>query len=93
MNKRGRAGAAAIVTVAAVGAAMVAASPARAGGVPGLGGGFLPGNLVVSESVYGGNPGIVAGKTDVSPGTAAVPGRRLRGIVTGAWHDGRHGTR
>ena len=69
MNKRGRAGAAAIVTVAAVCAAMVASgSAARAGGVPGLGGGFLPGNLVVSESFYGGNPGIVAGKTQLPPG-------------------------
>jgi len=69
MNKRGCAGAAAIVTVAAVCAAMVASgSAARAGGVPGLGGGFLPGNLVVSESFYGGNPGIVAGKTQLPPG-------------------------
>ncbi len=62
MNKRGRAGATAIVTATAVCAAMVAASPVRAGGIPGLGGGFLPGNLVVSESFYGGDPGIVAGQ-------------------------------
>jgi hypothetical protein len=49
---------------------MVAAGPARAGagGIPGLGGGFLPGDLVVSESVYSGNPGIVAGKTQLPPG-------------------------
>jgi len=68
MTKRGRAGAAAIVTVTAVCAGLMAASPAKAGGIPGLGGGFLPGNLVVSESFYGGNPGIVAGKTQLPPG-------------------------
>src|SRR5882724_5968104 len=68
MTKRGRAGAAAIVTVTAVCAAMVAASPAKAGGVPGLGGGFLPGNLVVSESFYTPDRGIVAGKTQLPPG-------------------------
>src|SRR6185437_13364785 len=67
MTERRRAGAAAIVTVAAVGAAMMAASPAKAGGGPGFGG-FRPGNLVVSESFYGGNPGIVAGKTQLPPG-------------------------
>jgi len=68
MTKRGRAGAAAIVTVTAVCAAMVAASPAKAGGVPGFGGGFLPGNLVVSESFYTPDRGIVAGKTQLPPG-------------------------
>ena len=68
MTERRRPGAAAIVAVTAVCAAMAAASPAKAGGVPGLGGGFLPGNLVVSESFYGGNPGIVAGKTQLPPG-------------------------
>ena len=68
MTKRGRAGAAAIVTVAALCGAMVAAGPAGAGGIPGLGGGFFPGDLVVSESFYSGNPGIVAGKTQLPPG-------------------------
>ncbi len=69
MTKRGRAGAAAVVTVTALCGAIVASGPsARADGVPGLGPGFLPGNLVVSESFYTPDPGIVAGKTQLPPG-------------------------
>ncbi len=59
---------AAVVTVTASCAATVAARPARAGGIPGLSRGFIPGNLLVSESVYAGNPGIVAGQTQLPPG-------------------------
>ena len=40
----------------------------QAGGIPGLSRGFIPGNLLVSESVYAGNPGIVAGQTQLPPG-------------------------
>jgi len=69
VTKRGRAGAAAIVTVTAVCAALVASGPsARAGGIPGLSPGFIPGNLLVSESFYTPDPGIVAGKTQLPPG-------------------------
>jgi len=48
----------------------VAAGPARAGqgGSPGFGGGFIPGNLLVSESFYTNDPGIVAGQTQLPPG-------------------------
>jgi hypothetical protein len=42
-------------------------APAGAGGFPGAGG-FGPGNLLVSESFYQGNPGIVAGQTQLPPG-------------------------
>jgi hypothetical protein len=69
MTKRGRAGAAAVVTVTALCGAIVASGPSgRADGVPGLGPGFLPGNLVVSGSFYTPDPGIVAGKTQLPPG-------------------------
>ena len=59
---------AAVVTVTALCAAAVAAGPARAGGIPGLSRGFIPGDLLVSESVYANDPGIVAGQTQLPPG-------------------------
>src|SRR6478752_1011659 len=40
----------------------------RSHGGGGAGRGFFPGDLVVSESFYSGNPGIVAGKTQLPPG-------------------------
>ena len=68
---RTRAGAAAAVTVLCTAfAAVAAAGPARATGpgVPALDHGFVPGTLLVSESFYQGNPGIVAGQTQLPPG-------------------------
>jgi hypothetical protein len=68
---RARAGAAAAVTVLCTAfAAVAAAGPAGAAspGLPGFGGRFIPGNLLVSESFYAGNPGIVAGQTQLPPG-------------------------
>jgi len=68
---RTRAGAAAAVTVLCTAfTAVAAAGPARAigPGLPGLNHGFAPGTLLVSESFYQGNPGIVAGQTQLPPG-------------------------
>jgi hypothetical protein len=68
---RTRAGAAAAVTILCTAfAAVAAAGPARATGpgVPALDHGFVPGTLLVSESFYQGNPGIVAGQTQLPPG-------------------------
>ena len=68
MTKRVRVAAAALVSAAALGGAMAAATPASAGGIPGLSRGFQPGNLVVSESFYTTDRNIVAGKTQLPPG-------------------------
>jgi hypothetical protein len=71
---RARAGTAAAVTVLCTAfAAVAAAGPAGATspGLPGFDGGFVPGNLLVSGSVYAGNPGIVAGQTQLPPGCTA----------------------
>jgi len=68
---RTRAGAAAAVTVLCTAfTAVAAAGPARAigPGLPGLNHGFAPGTLLVSESFYQGNPGVIRGQTQLPPG-------------------------
>ena len=67
MTKRARAGAAAVVTVLCAAAALAATTtPARAGQD-----GLIPGSLLVSESFYSNDPGIVAGQTQLPPGCTA----------------------
>jgi len=77
VSKRARVGAAACAAVlsaaalaATTGAASAGAASAGAGAVPGRGGpsGLIPGNLLVSESYYSNDPGIVAGQTQLPPG-------------------------
>jgi len=71
MTMRARAGAAAALTVLCTAfAAATAAGPARATSpaLPGFGGGIIPGNLLVSESFYQGNPGVIRGQTQLPPG-------------------------
>jgi hypothetical protein len=72
VSKRARAGAAAITAVLC--AAAVAATTGPAGASPAGGGRsrLIPGNLLVSESYYSNDPGIVAGQTQLPPGCAAA---------------------
>ena len=69
MIKRARMGVATLATVlCAAGGVAAAGAPA---GASAAGSGFrfiLPGNLLVSESVYANDPNIVAGKTQLPPG-------------------------
>jgi hypothetical protein len=67
--KRVRAGTAAFVTVMCAAAAVAAISaPAGASAARAGSGVLIPGNLLVSESVYTKAPTIVAGKTQLPPG-------------------------
>ena len=74
MSKRARVGAAAFAAVlsaaalaATTGTASAGASAAGRGGWSGL----IPGNLLVSESYFSQDPGIVAGQTQLPPGCTA----------------------
>ncbi len=72
MSKRTRAGAAAVVTVLCTAVAVAATNaPARASADRASFGGMTPGNLLVSESFYSNDPGIVAGQTQLPPGCTA----------------------
>ena len=75
MTKRSRVGAAAFAAVLAAAALAATTGPASAGASPaaGRGGqsGLIPGNLLVSESYYSNDPGIVAGQTQLPPGCTA----------------------
>ena len=86
MTKRARVGAAAFAAVLCAGAVAATSGPAGAspaaaarsraagsGAAVGRGGqgGLIPGNLLVSESYYSNDPGIVAGQTQLPPGCTA----------------------
>ena len=72
MTKRARVGAAAAVTVLCAAAAVAATNaPARASADRASFGAMTPGNLLVSESFYSNDPGIVAGQTQLPPGCTA----------------------
>jgi len=67
MTMRARAGAAAVVTVLCTAAAVAATTTPASAGQDGMG----AGNLLVSESFYSNDPGIVAGQTQLPPGCTA----------------------
>ena len=67
MTMRARAGAAAAVTVLCTAAAVAATTTPASAGQDGMG----AGNLLVSESFYSNDPGIVAGQTQLPPGCTA----------------------
>ncbi len=77
MTKRSRVGAAAFAAVLSAAALAGTAGSAPAGasalGASALAGrgGLIPGNLLVSESYYSNDPGIVAGQTKLPPGCTA----------------------
>jgi len=74
VSKRARAGAAALAAVLCAAAVAATTGPAGAAGASGVSagragrGGLIPGNLLVSESYYSNDPGIVAGQTQLPPG-------------------------